>query len=354
MSGGGRQDERGGGRDEGDDLVALLYGELDGETERAVRARVAADPALAARLAEMKRVRQVFGALPDEEPPPAITAQLLAQAARGTSRRAAQSGEPTGLWSRLRAWMQPVVAHPGLAAAASALVIAGVAGALLSRKGSDLARPRHAEPAVTAASSSKEEVAGGETRATDPARADQLDQTVAGGDERTGAEGEVGGAAAAAPEGGGRALEDGADDKKVAKARPRPRPRGERGAARMDGEKKAAEEPARGTALGLNEKEPAPQAAPREAASDDEAPADRPAPAPTTAPPAGAPGGKAPAPADVRELHKRAVAAASNRRCLEAQSLAERIRALDAAYHDKVVRRDKRLAVCLAASRKAK
>ena len=404
MSGGGRQDPRGAGGAppaDGDDLVALVYGELDGDEERTVRARVAADPALARKLSEMEQVRSLFGSLADEEPAPRLSAQLLAQAAQsarpvGGRREAAAArsadAEP-GLWARLRSWMQPIIAHPGLAAAASIVLLAGVAGLLVARKGTDLGPREHAEAPATAP------VAGG----ADGIAADQP-----GGAPGASAAAAPEPTTALAPQEQPAALDDGElaregdlakrgeeaqKDSVVASKTPRRRVSSseERANRSAPADATKQDEDVGSAALGLREggaasgrTAPADRDAP--ASSDDSkqlesagesgsgggsggatkkpepvAPAASPPAVPSPSSPPRGKAGQAPsntssqsAPASAATLHKRALSAAASRRCLEVQSLDRTIRALDPAYHEKVFRPDRRLATCLSAAKRSK
>ena len=116
-----------------EDLVSLLYGELEPDEAARTSARVADDPTLSARFGEMRRVRELFAAMAEDEPPPA--------------------GSPPSSWPRRRAPRRSASARrlrgrkpddgldffpgfsllaqrPALAAAASLVLVAGVAGVL--------------------------------------------------------------------------------------------------------------------------------------------------------------------------------------------------------------------------------
>lgn len=83
-------------------------------------------------LDQLRRLRGVFAELKasQEEPPPAGMALLMAAA-----RQAAEERKPKreGLWARLRAGWQTMVAHPAMAAATAAVVVIGASGYLMSR-----------------------------------------------------------------------------------------------------------------------------------------------------------------------------------------------------------------------------
>ena len=78
----------------------------------------------------------------DVEPPAAGSRgsmELLMAAAR------AHAPAKAGLWSRLRGWLLPLVAHPAMAGAAALVVVGGAAGVLYLNGKSEVARP----PAAT-------------------------------------------------------------------------------------------------------------------------------------------------------------------------------------------------------------
>jgi hypothetical protein len=377
VTGGGRQDGRGEGGGLGlpdsvaDDLVALLYGELGADEEREVRARVAGDPALSTRLAELERVRSLYRELPEAEPPSRLTAQLMAQAAqrapgRAESRDRGADRSESGLWARLRSWMQPLVAHPGLTAAASLIVVAGVASVLVLR-GGELTRPP--DRAVEAPAETMP--AAREAPAADPAPGyvgGDPDVVEPGAEDRQGAAAGSGGAAA---ESAGPADSPSdtatADDKTGAPARRSRRSKASSAASRDDrAEQEKMKESSPGGALGMSEEKRAAEGGGSASQSDEAAGApaeseyaEPPPPAPTSS----APEQSAPAkpsatravpPPSPAALHERALTAAAARRCLEVRSLGDTIRNLDAAYHDKVFRTDRRLAVCLSTGKGGK
>ena len=125
-------------------LVDLLYGELDGnERERAER-RVREDDALAGELEALSRIRSIMRELPDEEPPEALSTKLLHAAAAEVSGNRApvvRDEERLSVWDRMRRLFMPLVMHPGLAAAASVILIGGVAGMLYVSNNLKVASP---------------------------------------------------------------------------------------------------------------------------------------------------------------------------------------------------------------------
>ena len=121
-------------------LVDLLYGEVDDDDREQVVARVGE-----AELAGYGRLRAMMRELPEEEPPAALTAKLLhAAAMHAPQASAAQTGEARGVWAWLTSVFQPMLLHPGLAAAASLVLVVGVAGALYMTGRFEVAEPQHA------------------------------------------------------------------------------------------------------------------------------------------------------------------------------------------------------------------
>lgn len=155
-------------------LVELLYNELEGEAAASARQTVASDEELASELADMRGVRALMAELPEEEPPAALSAQLLhaaakrAPAARGAS--AVAPAEATGLFGWLKRFFQPIAMHPAMAAAATFVLVVGVAGALYVS-----GRVEVSEPRAPSATAEKKESAPAEKSAA-PAASAELDQ----------------------------------------------------------------------------------------------------------------------------------------------------------------------------------
>lgn len=112
-----------------EELLDSLYGERTDRLDAGVE-RGESDDDL--ELHQLRRLRGVFAELKasQEEPPPAGMALLMAAA-----RQAAEERKPKkeGLWARLRAGWQTMVAHPAMAAATAAVVVIGASGYLMSR-----------------------------------------------------------------------------------------------------------------------------------------------------------------------------------------------------------------------------
>lgn len=82
-----------------------------------------------------RQARARFGGLDELEPPAAISAKLMHEAARRVPvapqrAHAGQSDEEAAPWGWFFGLMRPLAAHPGLAAAASFVLLVGVAGSL--------------------------------------------------------------------------------------------------------------------------------------------------------------------------------------------------------------------------------
>ncbi len=335
----------------GEDLVALLYGELDSEQAARTGARVDADPALAARLGEMRRVRELFSAMEDEEPPGRLTAQLMAEAARSAPQaRAAAARREAGIWARFISWLQPLVERPALAAAASLVLVAGVAGVLYMKKGEELTSTT---PASTPVSEQPPPAATGEGAAEPPAPpvATAIPADSTGADMNAQDEGVIAGAEPAKQR---------APTREVARRKQAPGGQATNKNKEMAYDKAPAKPTVKsGTVYGLSEQEMVPREEPAAgggaapstpAAGDaeqkkaDDAP--MPEPAPQTPPPPAPATKSAPRP-DAPTLHKRAIDAALDHRCDEVRSLAGQVRAADPSYYAKTFSPDKRLQACL-------
>jgi hypothetical protein len=138
-------------------LVDLVYDELAGAELAALERHVESCEACGAELARLSGTRQVFSGLADRDPPAAVRASILEQAASASHVRAAQAeaapkaAAAPGLWSRfVDRWLRPAMAHPALAAAATLVLILGVAGAL-RWQGGTMAVERIAQPAAPSA-----------------------------------------------------------------------------------------------------------------------------------------------------------------------------------------------------------
>jgi hypothetical protein len=328
-------------------LVELLYGELDGADRDRAEARVAADPALASELDGLRALRgtlRIWGEASDAEPPGDLSALLAA--ARASARPAAVAAEPAtpGLWERLSRWMAPLLAHPGLAAAATLVLVAGVAGTLYVTGGSRMAEPT-AAPAQDQAPSEL---------AIAPEPAPPREAPAAAAPATISEESAAPGGAAS----GGAVADKRERAESKASAPDKPKERRKRQAAEpMDDAD--AEGAAAGTAGGeAFESEAAPPAR-DEAVAPTQAPAAAPPPPAKAPPPAPRPSSSAgdtaepasPGAGDLARLTREARDAAARGDCARVRALSERVRALDAAYHVRSFRGDKAIAPCLAATK---
>jgi hypothetical protein len=89
-------------------------------------------------LDSFRRVREAFRELPEEEPPPALTAILMHEAAKRAPARPARAAtvehdEERGFFAWLGRIFGTMMAHPAATAAATLLIVAGVAGSLYVR-----------------------------------------------------------------------------------------------------------------------------------------------------------------------------------------------------------------------------
>src|SRR6185503_6501515 len=120
-------------------MVDFIYQELDAEKTEAFRTHVSGCARCGAEIQSLQRTRQALRSLPEAEPSPAVSARLLHEAGK----RAAKA-EAGGFFGWLAKMIGPVMAHPAWAAAASLLLVAGVAG-FLSLRGKVSERAQHVE-----------------------------------------------------------------------------------------------------------------------------------------------------------------------------------------------------------------
>ena len=367
-------------------LVELLYGEVSGDEAEAARAVVASDSKLAADGEAYRGLRELMRELPDEEPPAAISAQLLhAAATQAPAPVAAKVVADAGLWASIKGFFAPIIMHPAMAAAATLVLVAGVAGTLYLRGEVEVSQP--------VVPSSATAPAAAEQRASTPADQPGLAQdivTLSSGDEDEGIvdvrlEGStLPGSAPAESHTQAAGPSKGRPMKKPARD---PAPNGkldlrERG----EGEKRAVEKPeptppadeakkpadnTRDTVVvgeknkrkdeinGLGGSAGGGYGDGEDIGADDEAeapaPPSEPGPAPavtTDKAPSKKESESSSRRSELEELHARAVRAAGKGECATVASLGERIRKLDRAYYDKVFARDSKLAVCSKQKRK--
>jgi anti-sigma factor RsiW len=126
-------------------LIGALYGELDGDERARLDAHLASHPADRAALDSLRSTRawltdhaarEFLGAA---EPPSAISAQLIQEAARrAPAPRAAAGG---GLLGFLAGMFRPLAAHPALSAAAAMLIVVGAGSLMMRHKSLEVAQP---------------------------------------------------------------------------------------------------------------------------------------------------------------------------------------------------------------------
>jgi len=113
-------------------MMDWLYEELDESTTATFDQHVAGCAHCEGELASLQRTRSALKGLPEVEPPLALSNILLHEAAKSAPVSTAKGplDERDGLFTRFVAWFGPVLRHPGLAAAACLVLVAGVAGSL--------------------------------------------------------------------------------------------------------------------------------------------------------------------------------------------------------------------------------
>lgn len=336
----------------------LVYGELDDARADDVRSAIANDAELAPRLRAVELLRQAWRELPEEEPPAAITAQLMKAAAdQAKAFRAARDDERAGWLARIAAWLS---AQPALAAAASLVLVAGIAGVLVMRDGGTPAHPT----ATTGEPPPQRPAAPAPTAAPEPDDVAREGADLATEDEENGLKLEASKEAAGernAPARSKAAPKKPADEPIGGVTRGRGGGGGSSGAVKSKlPDPKPAPGGKSGVGLGTGKRDEAPPPAP---------PQEPPPPAPTKDAPAydddgEAAGGDAPEavvdvaeestdkkrPADpqaeVKRLHGMAAAAAERGDCKAARKYASAIKDRDATYYRDVFARDKRVAKC--------
>ncbi len=158
-------------------LIELVYDELPGDERAELERHVRDCEACGAELARLGGTVKAFSGLADAEPPAAVRAALLEEAARAdhvnaAARPEAEAAGGAGLWARfVDRWLGPAMRHPALAAAATLVVILGVAGALRLQGGS-MAVEQIAEPA--AAPEGEAELASADDEAVESPRRESL------------------------------------------------------------------------------------------------------------------------------------------------------------------------------------
>lgn len=116
---------------ETNDLLALLYSE-DGFDD--LDSELVSDDELGG----MQSLRSLFKDLPDEEPSDAVSNKLMALAAQHAPKPVTES---RGFFAWFSDTFMPVMTHPGMAAAATLVLVVGVAGTLYVKGEAKMAQP---------------------------------------------------------------------------------------------------------------------------------------------------------------------------------------------------------------------
>lgn len=346
-----------------DALLALLYPEPGNSP-------VVASYDDLAEIEELRRVRALFREMPDEEPSAAVSNKLLALAAQHAPAKKSDPEEQKGFFARLTDLFLPLAYHPGLAAAASLLLVAGLAGTLYVSGKSQVAEPvaRSNAPRPEAAtfadkslqnaptpSDSAAPAAGAPARGADiakpkpaqsrrqPAPKKTSDVTVSRSSDarKLGAkevEKDASKPTIVSPGQGSQG--------KAAGPTPAPSPARKRRPVAPDfsqdspsGESLSPPPPA---SRDRSDKRPAPSPAEGESGDDlvaSEEPESSPAPQDPSA--------------QAAKLHKQAIRAAKKGQCAKVKSIGQKIRKLSSAYYDRSFLSDQKLKACLAPPKKS-
>ncbi len=148
-------------------MMDWLYQELDESSSARVAEHVQGCARCSAEASALQRTREAFRELSPVEPPVAVSAILLHEAARRAPAVAAAParGSEEGFWARVRSWFRPIAMHPAAAAIATLVLVAGVAGTLYVRHGDqmtdtpDLRQATTSEPVVASETPKPEEPA---------------------------------------------------------------------------------------------------------------------------------------------------------------------------------------------------
>jgi len=137
-------------------MMDWLYQELDESSSARVAEHVQGCPRCSAEASALQRTREAFRELSPVEPPVAVSAILLHEAARRAPAAAAvpARGGEDGFWARLRSWFRPIAMHPAAAAIATLVLVAGVAGTLYVRHGDEMTDTPDLDRAPVAAAES--------------------------------------------------------------------------------------------------------------------------------------------------------------------------------------------------------
>lgn len=157
-------------------MMDWLYGELDPQQAQSFSTHVEDCTRCHSELAAYERTRELVGGLPTEEPPPALSALLIREAATRSASPKTESTHQGGFLAWLGKLFQPLQ-HPALAAVATLVLVAGVAGTLYLRDGEDqFAEPEVASTAAPPQSDEADEADSPAAPAPPPVTADQADK----------------------------------------------------------------------------------------------------------------------------------------------------------------------------------
>lgn len=174
-------------------LLDLLYGELDEDSAASSTQTIEADDELSADFAAFGSVRALMSELPAEEPPASISAQLVHAAAAAVPTSSKKSAEPLaaggGVFSWLKNLFMPLAMHPAMAAAASLVLVVGVAGAIYMSGNWKVSEPTADSKASSSVSSDSpradDRLAMPEGRAKEDKKTDDGERGAAGPPEET-------------------------------------------------------------------------------------------------------------------------------------------------------------------------
>lgn len=117
-------------------MMDWLYKELDESSSTRVAEHVHGCSRCAAEASALRRTREAFRDLSPVEPPVAVSAILLHEAARRAPSPA--TTDEVGFWARVKSWFRPIMFHPAAAAVATLVLVAGIAGTLYVRHGDEM------------------------------------------------------------------------------------------------------------------------------------------------------------------------------------------------------------------------
>ena len=151
-------------------MVDWLYGELDSASSAKVSGHVQACARCQSEQAAFSRTRELFSALPESEPPSALTAMLVREAALSAKLAPApRETEGAGIADWFARLFRPLM-HPAAAAVMTVALVVGVAGTLYLRTGSDqFAEPSQGSEPTAVKSAVDEKAVASRVQAADQA-----------------------------------------------------------------------------------------------------------------------------------------------------------------------------------------